>query len=220
MRSIWLGMAVIVACVVFSTPVADAAVVFGYQVNSSPEQGRVIYDGSSLTMQSAGTTVDFAATNEQNGQSFTYAGASISLDAQLVDSQSVNAAGTLKQFDGSLAFEDSSGDSIVSYTFEGATLVLPTNASSAALTWSSSVTPGTITSGSALDDELLDPGLYLTSPADFGFSLTGISPAGDPDGFTARTSFSGQATVIPEPTSAALLGLAATAMLRRRRRKA
>lgn len=193
---------------------ANAGVVFGYDVNSSPGQAAVSFDGSDLSMQdAAGTTVDFTAQRDGSGTVYTFASASVTLDAELTSSTSLTDA-TLLRFAGELTFSDDSADPIVTFTFDDSSLYLPDGATSAALTWSSSNAAGDVTSGSALEPMLGSDELVL--PADFAFTLTNLQ--GDASAFDAHTSFSATATVIPEPTSLALLGVVSATLLRRRRK--
>lgn len=196
---------------------ADADVVLGYDVNSSPEKAAVSFDGLDLMMAQSNTTLDLSAEVEETGASQMFSGASIVLNATLTDSETVSvggsAVGTLLLFSGDVTFSDAAADPIISFTFDDSSLYLPNNATSGSLIWSSSSASGTVTEGSAMASLL--NGQELLLPADFAFTLTKLN--GDVDGFTAQSSFSATATVIPEPASFAMLGLCSAVLLRRRR---
>ena len=196
----------------------EAAVVFGYDVNTSPQHAKIAFDGQALVMQLPATAVDLSATREGNSDAMHFANAFINLDAQLTSSQTLTANGSpygsLLKFAGEMSFVTSDFESIVAFTFDDAALVLADNAGASALTWASREAAGASAHGPALDP-LLGP-LFLDNPASFVLTLTHLQ--GDADAFSARSSFSADATAIPEPASAALLGFSSFLLLRRPRR--
>lgn len=201
---------------------AEAGVIFGYDVNSSPQKAGISFNdsgGDALATVNLITTVDLSVNYEEAGTSAMFDDARLRLDATATNRHDFfdNATylGTLLHFSGSVTFTENGGDDIVTFDFVDSSLFLPPNPGSGSVNWSSSSSSGSVTTGNALSTLL--NGNDLTLPGSFAFTLTRLN--GDADAFVAQSSFSADTSVVPEPsTGAVLLGLSSIAFFSRRRR--
>ena len=213
---------------------AGAAAVFGFDVNYSDPGQKFTYTGGgdNVATLAATATVDFTIRIDGNTPQV-YDDAVLSFGGTQVDSFDFG-SGNLLYFDGNFTVTDAaSGHMVLTGDFTRAHMMLMDMTSAAAISASSDESglalPGGMdyTAGAAFVDYMVSIGaieegelLGLVPTEDMSFTLTNMDYTDEPiSGFTANSSFSGNAAYVPEPLTLTVLAGGGLALLGRRRRR-
>jgi hypothetical protein len=232
------SLAVVVACLAALSTAASSAVIVGFDVNSAtPTQMFHFQQTLSPATLTAESTLDF--TVSVDGTTHTFANARFALYSELEAVAEIRLGNTtvggVAYFTGGFTFTDSQQSLIVSGTFINAHMPLLYGSgaiglgSTGPLSASSNESTGPVgttmdyTAGPALQAWVETLGLYpagtlisLEPVEDMTFTLTNLVTEGDA-GFSANSSFSGNAQYLPEPATMVLLAAGAAALLRRKK---
>ncbi len=187
-----------------AAPAVMADVQVSYRLGDADADAIFIFDGTNLTMAD---NVDFDVT--VNGVKTDFDDADVSFSAVITAPSPFG--GT---FDGSFIVDSAGGTNVLTVNFEGAeVIVLGSGATIYFDSFPLGSGPDGYVAGPAFP--ALPAGEFLGGDQDFVFTLTNVTTT--LSGFTAESSMSGSAELIPEPASLALVGCGAMLILRKRK---